>query len=314
MNSPKLAVILATDTYASIRPVVDRWRQQSARKQVELVLVAPSVDAVSPVLEHREEFENLQIVEDALTSLAVARAAGIRAATAPIVFVGETHSYPQPGFVEALLAEFSGPWSAVAPAFGNANPKGVLSWAAFLSDYGRWVEGSLAGETSETPIYNAAYRLPVLLQLGDRLAPSLDQGDELWVALRAGGHRALLAPQARLDHVNVSRPWDWVRERFLAGLLIGHHRALRWSLARRVIYLCGSFLIPFVLTWRIAPGTWRTVRRKNLPSMTIPAIVVGMTIKAAGEFAGYAGFFGDAQRQMLEYEVHKLAYAGSAQR
>jgi hypothetical protein len=309
-----LSLVLATDTYATIRPVLDRWRQQSASQEIELVLVAPSVDAVSPALKHRNEFENLQIVEDPMTNLAVARAAGIRAATAPIVFVGETHSYPQPGFVEALLTEFSGPWSSVAPAFENANPKGILSWAAFLSDYGRWVEGSGAGETSETPIYNAAYRLPVLLQLGDRLAPSLDHGDELWVTLRAGGHRARLAPQARLGHVNVSRPWDWMRERFLAGLLIGHHRAQRWSPLRRVIYLCGSPLIPFVLTWRIAPGAWRCVRRKNLPWMTIPTIVAGMTIKAAGEFAGYAGFLGDAQRQMLEYEVHKLAYAGSDQR
>jgi len=309
-----LSVILATDTYPTIGPVVDRWRQQSARKQVELVLVAPSIDAVCPVLEHRDEFENVRVIEHSVTDLAQARAAGIRAATAPIVFVGETHSYPQPGFVEALLAEFSGPWSAVGPVFGNANPKGFLSWAAFLSDYGRWAEGLPAGETAETPLYNAAYRRSVLLELGDRLAPSLDHGDELWTTLRAGGHRAWLAPQARLDHVNVSRPWDWVRERFLAGLLIGHYRARRWSLARRVTYVCGSLLIPFVLTWRVAPGAWRTVRQKNLPWMTIPAILVGMTIKAAGEFGGYAGFFGNAQREMLEYEVHKLAYAGSARR
>lgn len=169
-------MILATDTYSTIRPVVERWRQQSVRKKIELVLVAPSAAAVSPALEHRDEFGNLQIVEDTVTDLAVARAAGIRAATAPIVFVGETHSYPQPGFAEALVTEFSGPWSSVAPAFGNANPTGILSWAGFLSDYGRWVDGLPAGEISETPVYNAAYRLAVLLELGDRLIPSLAGG------------------------------------------------------------------------------------------------------------------------------------------
>jgi len=308
-----LSVILATDTYATIRPVVDRWRQQSARKQVELVLVAPSVDAVRPVLQHRGEFENVRVVENAVADLAFARAVGIRAATAPIVFVGETHSYPQPGFVEALLAEFSNPWSAVGPVFENANPKGFLSWAAFLSDYGRWSEDSSAGETSEMlPIYNVAYRRSVLFELGERLAPSLDHGDELWTTLRARGHRACVVPLARLAHVNVSCAWDWVRERFLAGILIGNHRAQRWSFARRLTYVCGSLLIPLVLTWRVAPSAWRTVRRKSLPWMIIPAILVGMTIKAAGEFAGYAGFFGNAQREMLEYEVHKLAYAGGA--
>jgi len=33
-------------------------------------------------------------------------------------------------------------------------------------------------------------------------------------------------------------------------------------------------------------------------------------VKSAGEFAGYAGFpAGSWERQMHEYEVHKLAYA-----
>lgn len=114
--------------------------------------------------------------------------------------------------------------------------------------------------------------------------------------------------------MNLSRAWDCVQERFLAGLLIAHHRAVRWSLARRAIYLCGSFLIPVVLIWRIAPGAWRTVQRKGLPWMTFPVIVAGMIIKAVGEFAGYAGFPRDAaEREMHEYEMHKLAYVSRAE-
>lgn len=314
MSEPKLALILATDTYSTIRPVVDRWRRQAMRKEVELILVAPSTSAVSEAMAHRNEFANIQIVVDPMTDLSHARAKGIRAATAPLVFVGETHSYPQAGFAEALVAGFSGPWSSVTPAFGNANPKGVLSWAGFLSDYARWADGLPAGEIAEAPLYNAAYQKTVLLQLGDRLAPALSHGDELWLTLRAAGRRVYFQPAARLDHVNVSRPWHWVRERFLAGMLIASHRARRWSLARRLAYIPGSLLIPIVLTWRVVPGIWSTVRKKRLPLATIPMIVIGMIIKSAGEMAGYAGLSSDAaERGMHEYEVHKLAYIGRGQ-
>ena len=86
---------------------------------------------------------------DPVNDLAPARAAGILAATAPIVFVGETHSFPDSKFAEVLLAGFSGPWTSITPAFDNANPDSAMSWAAFISDYGRWARGLPAGEIRE---------------------------------------------------------------------------------------------------------------------------------------------------------------------
>ena len=52
-----------------------------------------------------------------------------------------------------------GPWAAVVPAFGNANPDGPLSWAGFLADYGHWLDGLPAGEIGGIPTFNSAYNL-----------------------------------------------------------------------------------------------------------------------------------------------------------
>lgn len=311
MNEPELSLILATDTYATIRAVVERCRKQTARDRIELVLVAPSAGAVSEVLAYRGEFAAIKIVEDPVDDLSTARAVGIRAASAPIVFVGETHSYPHPRCAEAVLESFSGPWSSVAAALDNANPNGTWSWASFLSDYGRWADVLPAGEIAEAPLYNAGYRRPVLLQLGDGLARALTPSGDLALTLRAGGHRIFFQPEARLDHANVARPWDFVRQRFVNGLVLAAHRARPWPVSKRLVYIAGSFLIPVVLIWRILPGVWGTVRRKRLPLATIPAIVAGMIIKSAGELAGYAGAPAEsADRWVLEFEVHKMLYAG----
>ncbi|MEP7365845.1 MAG: hypothetical protein ABI972_21535 [Acidobacteriota bacterium] len=308
---PKLSVILATDTYQTIRPVIDRLRAQTSRAEIELVLVAPSTDAMSPVMAFRDEFAAITVVEDPVKDLAMARAVGIRAAAAKFVFVGETHSYAQPGFAEAFSRHYSGPWTVLTPAFGNANPKPGLSWAGFLSDYGGWVEGMPSGEIIRIPIYNTAFRRDALLSLGDRLAPALSQGDELLIALRDGGHKAYFEPAALLTHVNVAPLSHWVKERFAAGVVIASNRARRWSTARRVFYAAASPLIPFVLCWRVVPGVWSTVRQKRLPLSIVFWIVVGMIVKSAGEFAGYVGVPPmHWDRMMHEYEVHKLSYAG----
>ena len=311
LTTPELSVVLATDTYATIRPVVDRFRRQTIHDRIELILIAPSADDVSGVIAHRDEFAAIQIVEDPVADLAPARAAGIRAASAPYVFVGETHSYPHPEFAEALVRRLSESWTAVVPAFGNANPNGPLSWAGFLSDYGRWVEGTDAGEASEFPIYNVCVRRDALLALGDRLGPALAHGDEWSVAFHAAGHRAYLEPGARLDHVNVAPLRHWIRERILAGMLIANHRASRWSLARRIVYFFGSPLLPLVFIARVLPGVRRTVSAKNLPVSVLFWIALGMSIKSIGEIVAYAGWPVDgAEKEMHEYEVQKLKYAG----
>lgn len=308
-REPKLAVILATDTYATIRVVVERLRRQTIRDELELVLVGPSLEELREALAFRDEFAAVHIIEHPLTSLGPARAAGIRAATAPVVFIGETHTYADPGFAGALLEAFSGPWSTVTPSFANANPEGVFSWAAFLSDYGPWGEGPPAGSIERVPIHNTAYRRSVLLEFGDRLPSALSRDDEMWQTLRAGGHRSFFQPEARLDHANVSRPWHWVQERFHIGLQVSSQRVQRWPLTRRLSYLAASFLIPAVLTHRVLPGFQRAARRQRLPVMTMPLVVAGMILWAIGEVAGYLGLPGDiAERRMLEYEVRKLAY------
>ena len=291
--------------------MVDRFRKQTIHDRIELILIAPSAQDVSGVMAHRDEFAAILIVEDPVVDLAPARAAGIRAATAPYVFVGETHSYPHPGFAEALVRRLAESWAAVAPAFGNANPNGPLSWAGFLSDYGRWVEGTEAGETAEFPIYNVGVRREALMALGDRLSPALAHGDEWSVAFHAAGHRACLEPGARLDHVNVAPLGHWMRERILAGLLIANHRSGRWSLGRRIVYFFGSPLLPLVFIARVLPGVRRTVSAKSLPVSVLFWIAFGMTIKSFGEMAAYAGWPVDsAEKEMHEYEVHKLKYAG----
>ncbi|MFN2433451.1 MAG: hypothetical protein ABR599_11675 [Gemmatimonadota bacterium] len=97
-----------------------------------------------------------------------------RAASAPVVAFGEDHSFPEPGWAEALLQAHRGPWAAVGPSIVNANPATAVSWATLLTSFGRWLELDASGPADAIAWHNSAYKREVLLGLGDELEPLLE--------------------------------------------------------------------------------------------------------------------------------------------
>ncbi len=305
---PKLSIVLATDADSTIRPVVEHLRSQTLTGEIELVLVCPG--DLSVAREYAAEFAAIRTVVDPVDDLARARAAGVRGATAPLVFIGETHSFPAADFAERTVAAFADrQWAVVVPALCNANPRGVLSWSGFLCDYGPWAPELPEGETMDIPVYNATFRRDRLLALGERLPAALDQSDDLVTAFRAAGWQALFLPSTCVFHANAAELWAWVHNRFLVGHLVSANRSRTWRWPRRMLYASGAFLVPAVLLPRLIPG-WR-VRVDRGPAGTMAAVLLALVLRAAGETMGYAGLFvRSAEAGMLACELHKLDRLG----
>jgi hypothetical protein len=159
-------------------------------------------------------------------------------------------------------------------------------------------------------MYNTAYRREVLLSLGDSLPVALDPSEEaLWPSLISRGHRAAIASDARILHLNVGTFSTLIREKFCVGVVLGMYRSARWSPLRRFLYFIASPLIPIVLFTRVVRGAryWPSDR---LPPSTIPGVLIAALAKAAGEIVGYAGVkLPAAAMRLQDIEVHKVQYA-----
>jgi hypothetical protein len=308
----RLSVVLVTDHFRTIERVVRQFSDQTVRGQVELVIVCPTGQAREAGQQAWAGFAAVVLVEvTAIHPMSNARAAGVRAATAPVVFLGETHSFPSREFAASLLVRHAGPWDVVVPGLDNANTDGPLSWAAFLIDYGSWLRHLPEGETHSAPTWNVAYKREALLELGAGLGTALTSGDELLTAFRARGRKFYFQPDARLDHTNVSRSLrQWADERYLSGLLVGANRK-----NRRVLYALASPLIPIVLLRRTAGPVRAALRNTRLPPLTIPALVAGAVVRTVGEVVGYlVGARVDEEHRMEEYELHKMKYTAHQDR
>lgn len=309
MKQPALSVVLVTDRFETIRGVLEALEQQSACDSVEVVAVMPRSERTKTDQSITGGFAAFRVVSvKSIMPMPRSRAAGVRACTAPVIFIGETHSYPHPEFAAGLIAAHEGPWDIVVPGLDNANPSGPRSWSSFLLDYGYWLSGLPASEVSSSPTWNASYKRHVLMELDGMLDSALSNSDELPTELKARRRKFYFAPEARISHVNLEDR-GWMDERFLSGLVVGANRAKRWSPARRAFYFFASPLIPFVLVYRNMQSLRNLYGRSKLPPGSAAAVVAGSVVRTIGEAVGYLRGIGPHQEaRMEEYELNKVAY------
>ena len=307
-----MSVLLPADKPDTIRGVLKRLSKQTIASQLEIVLATPSPPVFEELLLTPGEFHSINVVElQDLSSLGKARAQAMKAAHAPCVFLGETHSFASiPEWAERLVARHREGWAIVVPGFRNANPAHLLSWAGFLLDYGGWMEDQPAGEIDYWPLNNSCCDRAAILESTEDLNHALSYGDQLILALRASGHKVYFEPGAALSHLNISRWKEWLDENWIGGHLVARYRSRDWSLIRRWFYVCASPAIALVLLSRIWRPSWHTIRRLGLPVAIMPTLLLGAIAKALGELVGYTHFGTDeaSERRMTEYELHKVKY------
>ena len=306
MSSPSISAVLVTDSFETAQETLDHLGRQTIADRIELVLVAPS--GAAEELEERCDrgFHGVRVVAlPSIVPVEHARAEGIRSAAAPIVFVAETHSFPEPGSIEALVERHRGPWAVVGQAICNGNPRSLISWSNLCLDYGPWLAPCVGGEVERVPTHNSSFKRELLVQYDGELESLLQAGDFVVESLAADGHRFYLESEARTHHLNVSRTGPWLLERLTTGRAYAARRSAAWSRGRRGVYVAGAPLIPLVRLARVRENLRRSGLARQLLPRLYPALAVGLAVSGCGELLGYALGKGNSRRLLEEMELHR---------
>jgi hypothetical protein len=305
-------VVIMPDRYDTIATVLRHLHAQSAKAELEVVIVAPVADAIALDAPELQGFWGVAVVPfGAWVSSAAARVAGVRAARAPLVAFVEDHSFPQPGWAEALIAAHRQPWAAVGPAVGNANPDNAVSWANLLIEYAPWLVPATAGVVEHLPGHNSSYKRAILLAYDAALETMLDAETILHWDLRAKGYQLYLEPAAQTLHVNFTGTKASIRLRLHGGRLFAAARARNWLLARRLVYAAAAPLIPLVRLRRLVTQTQRQRQAATLPWQAIPVLLMLLVCDAVGELAGYLRGAGAEAERTGEFEFHPDRHAAA---
>lgn len=312
---PSLSVILPTaDDFSTIRTTVRALREQTACKLIELVIVAPTDDP-GIIASEVEGFANVKVVNAGpLRTSNISRAAGIREATAPVIVLGEDHSFPDPAWGQALIDAHKDNWAVVGPVIRNANPKNMLSWANLLLEYCPWFEGASKGERDDLPGHNSAYKRDLLIAYGDHLEGVFEVEAVVQRDLRAAGHRMLLEPAAVTNHLNFSRLSPSIYLRFNAGRSFAAHRTTGWTLSRRLAYAVGAPLIPVVRFLRITRMLYASERYSFLLPRVLPSLAACLLADGFGELIGYIAGAGDSPERLGAIEFNRRRFMNMSDR
>ena len=310
-SSPEMSVIIATpDSYEIIRKTIGYLGAQTVKDRLEIVIVAPSQDALGLIESDLTGFHSYKVVEAGeIRVLTTARVAGVAGASAPIVAFAEDHCFPEPSWAETLIAAHNKGHAAVGPLMRNANPATSISWAGIFLHYGCCIQPILSGVCTALPWHNTSYKRPLLLEYGSELASMLIVEGILLDDLRSRGHTLHLEPAAQTNHVNISLLSSWVRHAFWGGKLFGATRATKgkWVISKRVAYIIGSPLIPAVRLYR-AMKRIREVGKTSFLPRVLPAMMAGLLPHAFGEAAGYAFGLGRASERYSYFEMKRFLH------
>jgi hypothetical protein len=302
MSSADLSVVLVNKYGLSrLRRVLTSLAEQSIADHLELVIVSP-FDAP-----HGEPFPfaGVRFVKcGTIYSLGTQRAAGVQVCTAPFLVFGEDHSFPRPGWAEALLRRLREGWTGVGPVLLNHNPSTRVSRADFLLNYGFWSRGCPGGPVRAIPPHNSAYRAAELQALGPELAELLEMDHHLQARLLSQGGRMFIETEAETAHTNVSRPLiQWISQ-FNGARIYGATRAAthRWPAYRSGIY-AASFPAIGALRFARACALLRDWRELSL----LPFLAIAAGSAAAGEAYGYLFGSGSSLRYRVEEELDRAS-------
>jgi hypothetical protein len=304
--APEISFVLVTPTgFEQIRRTIGHLRRQTARDRIELVVVAQSALSRDGLGDDLDGFAAVRLVDfGPFPSMGAAFAAGVREASAPIVGCAEEHSFPEPGWAEALIEAHTGPWVAVGGVLENANPATLTSWAALATDFGPAMSPVGGGEASELPGHHTSYKRQVLLGYGSDLEHLLEVEWVLQEELRASGGRLLRVPDAVSRHLNPSRPLSHLRAQLNGGrLFAGNRSRLRgWSVLRRLVWVAGSPLLPVLRLSRSLPH----LRRAGVGGVRLSIVLaIGLLANSVGQAIGYGLGAGRSGQQRLTIDLHR---------
>jgi predicted dehydrogenase len=309
-KGPALSVVLAVHgTFAVVRHTVRRLRAQTARDQIELVLVWASDDEADVPEAETDGFFSCRIERvrpDAWRS--TANAEGVRRAAAPVVAFAEDHCFPEPEWAEALIAAHARGYAAVGPEIANGNPGSILSWCDYLIGYGPWMSPVAAGEAPFLPGHNSSYKRDLLLEYGDRLEAMLSAETVLHYQLVDRGHRLYVEPRARTAHFNIARWGIWPKVQFHSGRVFAGSRAAGWSTGRKLFYAAASPLIPFVRLVRLCRELLLPNRPRHMLPRLLPALMLGLLSDGAGQLMGYLAGPGRSRERLTPFEYNRVLY------
>jgi hypothetical protein len=213
-------------------------------------------------------------------------AAGLRIARGDLLALLEDYGVPDPDWCDQLLQAHRLPYGVIGGAVEHGG-RGVLNWAVYLLDFGRYRLPLHEGPTKYLTDVNVSYKRPDLEAVK---AVWADRYNEVTVhgVLASRGVVMWRRPQivVREDRGALFFP-HLLAERYAWGRVFGYMRLQEFSLPSRLFYIAVSPLLPALMLWRVARRVLSGQRNRKSFLLALPPMIALALAWCLGELVAY---------------------------
>jgi hypothetical protein len=214
------------------------------------------------------------------------RAAGVFAATGPVVALIEDHCLVAPDWARLLEAAHADGQEVAGGPIRNVVTERIRDWAAFFCEYSAVMEPMTRGPVAGLPGMNVSYGPQALAAIEDLLR---EGRWETWLhpRLQARGFELWCEPGAVVEHDKDFDLGEFLSQRYHYSRSYAGMRSADLG-ARRVLYALGTPLLIPLLYARMARNVFARGRARRQFLLATPLVLLYTVVWALGEAVGYA--------------------------
>ncbi len=162
----------------------------------------------------------------------------------------------------------------------------AVDWAAYFCEYGEFMHPLRAGSVDALPGNNISFKRSALL-IGNEYVKNKFWKTFWCQKLRAEGIELISEPSMLVYYTKNFRLVPFLTRRFHHGRCFAGMRAIEFTIIKRVLYLGGSVLLPFIFLYRVVSTVVGKKRWLKELMLSFPLIVLAIIFWSLGETCGF---------------------------
>lgn len=285
---PKISVVIASvNGAAHLDECLRALECQTLKDQAEVIVADRCGAGVAEAVTNRNL--NLKLLSFPRgTTIPQLRALGMKHSQGAIIALTEDHCFAPPCWYERILSAHEARCGVIGGAVENDRSiTRAVDWAVFFCEYGRYMNPVPDGEVTDLPGNNVSYRREFLAHISDLLESGSSWERDLHARLRERGVKLYSDPSIIVYH----------KKEFGLGYFLGQRYHYSRSYAgmctrgapvpKKLIRAALCFVLPPILTLRIASRVVGKKRHVSILFRTLPLILLFTIVGAWGEFIGH---------------------------
>ena len=289
MTELRLSVIIASyNAKDTIVACLQSLYAQTTHHSFEIILIDSSMDGTGDLVETLFPRVNLHRFKER-KFCGDARNIGISVASGDIVAFIDADCRAAPGWVDNIIKAHDSPHLAIGGTISNGNPESKVGWAAYFTEFSKWMPGIPGKMMSDIAGANISYKIEAFKKYGRFIQGTYCSDTEFNWRIGRHGYQLQFEPSIMVYHRNIEQLSTFIRHEVFHGLCFARVRirAHSFSTMKRVLYGIASPLIAIKLIIETVNNTRcrRTYFKQFLRNLGLT--ILGVSCWCAGEAMGY---------------------------